>query len=97
MGGLMSRDVTLSWNTLAVAACFVVLALRASCAALFGDTGRRPGNAVSGTFGVELMGLEPTTPCLPGKYSSQLSYSPNESFRLAVSWHCVSIEHACHW
>ena len=76
MGGLMSRDVTLSWNTLAVAACFVVLALRASCAALFGDTGRRPGNAVSGTFGVELMGLEPTTPCLQSRCSSQLSYSP---------------------
>ena len=25
---------------------------------------------------VELAGLEPATPCLPGKYSSQLSYSP---------------------
>ncbi len=30
---------------------------------------------------VELAGLEPATPCLPGKYSSQLSYSP----RLSVS------------
>ena len=26
---------------------------------------------------VELMGLEPTTSCMPCKHSSQLSYSPN--------------------
>ncbi len=32
--------------------------------------------AASGPFVVELMGIEPTTPCLQSRCSSQLSYSP---------------------
>ena len=31
---------------------------------------------VDGKLAVELMGLEPTTSCMPCKRSSQLSYSP---------------------
>ena len=32
---------------------------------------------------VELMGLEPTTPCMPCRCSSQLSYSPSKDVTLA--------------
>jgi hypothetical protein len=33
------------------------------------------------TFVVELIGLEPTTSCMPCKRSSKLSYSPVDGFR----------------
>lgn len=33
-------------------------------------------NALTWTFSVETMGLEPTTPCLQSRCSSQLSYVP---------------------
>ena len=40
MGGVMSRNVPLTWNTLPLAACFLVPALGASCAAILGDIGQ---------------------------------------------------------
>ena len=37
------------------------------------------GDGAIGRIGVELMGLEPTTPCLQSRCSSQLSYSPGRA------------------
>ena len=42
--------------------------------AVAGDERRTP--ALTCTFAVETMGLEPTTPCLQSRCSSQLSYVP---------------------
>jgi hypothetical protein len=36
-------------------------------------------------FCVEMMGLEPTTPCLQSRCSSQLSYIPGDYFRQCAS------------
>ncbi len=36
------------------------------------------GDALTWTFVVETMGLEPTTPCLQSRCSSQLSYVPED-------------------
>ena len=39
-----------------------------------------PGDAIFFRPGVETMGLEPTTPCLQSRCSSQLSYVPEGRF-----------------